>query len=63
MPIFRSKEHWALTPPSLVDMSGGRAPGKNVTWSKPQEPAFLKAFKDKVGYREPVTIGRYVEAR
>ncbi len=37
--------------------AGGRAHSKNVSWSKPQEPSFLKAFKDKVGYKEPATIG------
>ncbi|XP_064394847.1 uncharacterized protein KIAA1143-like isoform X2 [Halichondria panicea] len=43
-------------------MSGGRAPSKNVTWTKPQEPTFLKAFKDKVGYKEPVSIDAKREA-
>jgi len=37
--------------------AGGRAPRNNVAYSKPQEPAFLKAFKSKVGYKEPATIG------
>lgn len=44
-------------------MSGGRAHSKNVSWSKPQEPSFLKAFKEKVGYREPSTIDAKHEAR
>ena len=34
------------------------APNRNVAWIKPQEPSFLKAFKNKVGYREPDTIGK-----
>lgn len=34
------------------------APNRNVAWIKQQEPSFLKAFKAKVGYREPDTIGK-----
>ena len=40
-------------------MSGGRAPRKNVAYNKPHEPAFLKAFKAKVGYKEPATVGEF----
>lgn len=29
-----------------------------MTFIKPAEPSFLKAFKAKVGYKEPVGIGR-----
>ena len=34
------------------------APNRKVAWIKPQEPSFIKAFKSKVGYREPETIGK-----
>ena len=33
-------------------------PSRNVTFNKPAEPAFLKAFKSKVGYKEPVGLGK-----
>lgn len=29
---------------------------KGITYTKPEEPAFLKAIKERVGYREPDTI-------
>ena len=32
-------------------------PSKNVAYVKPGEPSFLKAFKAKVGYKEPATVG------
>lgn len=32
------------------------APRRNVAYSKPAEPSFLRAFKQKVGYKEPETI-------
>ena len=32
-------------------------PSRNVAYKKPAEPPFLKAFKDKVGYKEPIGIG------
>lgn len=31
-------------------------PSRNVAFTKPDEPAFLKKFKAKVGYKEPATI-------
>ena len=35
-------------------MSG--APRRNVAFAKPAEPKFLKAFKERVGYKSPDTI-------
>ena len=32
-------------------------PSRNVAFTKPEEPSFLKKFKAKVGYKEPATIG------
>lgn len=32
------------------------APRRNVAFAKPAEPKFLKAFKDRVGYKSPDTI-------
>ena len=34
------------------------APSRKVAWIKPQEPSFIQAFKAKVGYKEPDTIGK-----
>lgn len=31
-------------------------PRRNVAYNKPAEPSFLRAFKQKVGYKEPETI-------
>ena len=42
-----------------MSTSGGRAPRKNVAYTKPHEPAFLKAFKTKVGYKEPASVGEF----
>jgi len=33
------------------------APSRNIAYVKQEEPSFLKAFKAKVGYREPATVG------
>lgn len=30
---------------------------KNVAYTRPDEPNFIKALKSKVGYKEPSTIG------
>ena len=35
--------------------AGGGKKGSNMKFHKPAEPAFLKRFKEKVGYREHVT--------
>ena len=35
--------------------AGGGKKGSNMKFQKPAEPAFLKRFKEKVGYREHVT--------
>ena len=32
------------------------APKRNVKFDKPEDPSFLKAFKSKVGYKEPDSI-------
>ena len=32
------------------------APKRNVAYNKPSEPSFVRAFKRKVGYKEPETI-------
>ena len=32
------------------------APRRNVAFTKPAEPSFLKAFKQRVGYKTPDTI-------
>ena len=32
------------------------APRRNVAFTKPSEPSFLKAFKQRVGYKNPDTI-------
>jgi len=32
------------------------APKRNVAYTKPSEPSFLKAFKERVGYKAPDTI-------
>ena len=32
------------------------APRRNVAFTKPAEPNFLKAFKERVGYKSPDTI-------
>jgi len=32
------------------------APRRNVAFTKPAEPSFLKAFKQRVGYKAPDTI-------
>ena len=39
---------------TFVEMA---VPSRNVAYKKPEEPSFLKAFKSKVGYREPATVG------
>ena len=31
---------------------------RNVAYTKPDEPNFIKALKSKVGYKEPSTVGR-----
>ena len=35
--------------------AGGGKRGSNLSFHKPAEPAFLKAFKEKAGYKEKVT--------
>ena len=35
--------------------AGGGKRGSNLNFHKPSEPAFLKRFKEKVGYKEKVT--------
>lgn len=35
--------------------AGGGKRGSNINFNKPSEPAFLKRFKDQVGYKERVT--------
>lgn len=37
-------------------MAGSSAPKRNVKFNKPEDPSFLKAFKSKVGYKEPDSI-------
>ena len=32
------------------------APKRNVAYTKPGDPSFLKAFKERVGYKAPDTI-------
>lgn len=34
--------------------AGGGKKSSGISWNKPSEPAFLKAFKEKVGYKERV---------
>merc|ERR1711878_163580 len=35
--------------------AGGGKRGGHINFHKPSEPSFLKAFKEKVGYKEKVT--------
>ena len=35
--------------------AGGGKKSSGINWSKPAEPSFLKAFKEKVGYKEKVS--------
>ena len=35
--------------------AGGGKKSSGISWNKPSEPSFLKAFKEKVGYKEKVT--------
>ena len=35
--------------------AGGGKRGSGINFHKPSEPSFLKAFKEKVGYKEKVT--------
>lgn len=32
------------------------APRRNIAYNKPAEPSFVRAFKQKVGYKEPESI-------
>lgn len=34
------------------------APRRNIAYNKPAEPSFVRAFKQKVGYKEPESIER-----
>ena len=49
-----------LPPSSASAMS---IPSRNVAFTKPDEPSFLKKFKAKVGYKAPATIGESVCAK
>ena len=35
--------------------AGGGKKGSGINFHKPSDPSFLKAFKEKVGYKEKVT--------
>ena len=38
------------------------APKRNVAYDRPSEPNFIKAFKEKIGYKEPDPIDAKFEA-
>jgi hypothetical protein len=52
---FSTQKNCIFKMPKGGGTAGGGKRGSGINCSKPADPAFLKRFKEKVGFREKVT--------